>query len=907
WPKKTAPAAKKEFLKPLQKTSLPLFDDVPPEIDIKPEARKKPVGGVQLFGSSKVMNDFLKNRRQSSTEESGSEREEKTEPKTEENLVEKISLFGDDAGENSPQKTSLFDDDLFDSDLFSNVTSKKFTSSLFDDDDDDCDTFSDNLVKKNPKVDLFSALLEEEAEKVKKTSPTSKVAVNLERANPDIAAVEDLAVTVESSGDVMDRQVIGAEKPTKTNKSISLFDDEPPSDDDLFKIDNHSNISESLKKSLLFNDDDEFLFSKQDSNDGDEIPDIEVETATPQIKTQKSRASLFDTSPPEDDDDAWDTTDNVFDYQDREGYGADYQQQQHRTESVSLFDSEPPSLVTAANETSGIIADCNATRSDLDADSFNPYASSSRRLSSDIFNDQQSNDSFLVTKNKSEIPTMESIAETSIKNGGDASNKEDSESNVDITPSGDVEDFNSTEEETPKLKPKKTENPTSEKDKLDDKRQMEGTDKADIRSDKIGPQNSESKISAAKDRLDKLNSKRGLRPASSKRSKSEKDMNVAALKEKLQNSVKPPVVQMRDKTSTTSPGKLRHSLNIDVNKLLPGMGQLPKKKERPKTEFFDEPDKVLPTKSFKLTTSQSEMSIEKASVEILSSVTKDRPRIQVKRRPSSKRGREILRKSIADFNEEFHQAMKEETDQDVLENTKRLFGSTEEAKKITNEENKQQPKEDTKKNNKEEGEDVFAQTSKKIEDIFNKKFEDDIGSKKIEETKNQEEIIGKKLSKNEESIFAEDSDDSDLFSAKSTSKKVTKPSEDFEDLFGSMSKDAEEDATVKEEKPSKLKKDVFGGSLESEDGNSKNREEKKKDIFDDDDDEDFFVEKKKTLKNAGKSKSIFDDDDDEDDLFGTSSTRSKGSATNEIKKVKKPAVKKLENKEVLDDPLSKLL
>lgn len=70
---------------------------------------------------------------------------------------------------------------------------------------------------------------------------------------------------------------------------------------------------------------------------------------------------------------------------------------------------------------------------DNDDSSFNPYASSSRRLSSDVFSDQQSQDSFFVTKNKTESlsipPQLDRIPEVG------------KSSNLDITPSGNMEDL----------------------------------------------------------------------------------------------------------------------------------------------------------------------------------------------------------------------------------------------------------------------------------------------------------------------------------------------------------------------------------------------------------------------------------------------------------------------------------
>jgi len=70
-----------------------------------------------------------------------------------------------------------------------------------------------------------------------------------------------------------------------------------------------------------------------------------------------------------------------------------------------------------------------------DSSSFYPYASSTRRLSSDIFADEQSQDSFFVTKNRTDsiapAPILEQITENS-----------EGESKIEyLTTSGLEEDF----------------------------------------------------------------------------------------------------------------------------------------------------------------------------------------------------------------------------------------------------------------------------------------------------------------------------------------------------------------------------------------------------------------------------------------------------------------------------------
>lgn len=76
----------------------------------------------------------------------------------------------------------------------------------------------------------------------------------------------------------------------------------------------------------------------------------------------------------------------------------------------------------------------NYSRTETDDSSFYPHASSSRRLSSDIFSDQQSQDSFFVTKNKTESVNPASLGVIPEVTQQDI---------TDITPSGDIRDFDS--------------------------------------------------------------------------------------------------------------------------------------------------------------------------------------------------------------------------------------------------------------------------------------------------------------------------------------------------------------------------------------------------------------------------------------------------------------------------------
>ncbi|KAK4885466.1 hypothetical protein RN001_001737 [Aquatica leii] len=250
---------------------------------------------------------------------------------------------------------------------------KRKPLSLFDDDDDEEDDFEKDLfITPNTRMEI------KVVEKETKTEPQK-------------------AVIAEIRNDFKEDILVINETKAPESKVISLFgeDDDDNKSDDLF--------SDSL-----------FVTKPQVQNKTDASDSVYV-------------PPLFDAVPPELDD-SWDSrSDNLFDDNDTGLFDNIPEMSSHRS---GLFDNEPPSLFF---ESSGIVKDFS-TRVATD-ESFSPYASSSRRFSSDIFNEQQSNDSFFVTKNEVQS-NLEIIPEASYIQTSDSS-----QSIIEITPSGCIDDL----------------------------------------------------------------------------------------------------------------------------------------------------------------------------------------------------------------------------------------------------------------------------------------------------------------------------------------------------------------------------------------------------------------------------------------------------------------------------------
>ncbi|XP_048521451.1 WASH complex subunit 2 isoform X2 [Dendroctonus ponderosae] len=309
----------------------------------------------------------------------------------------------------------------------------------------------------------------------------------------------------------------------------------------------------------------------------EDLSEVAIEGTEALNKSQRKfetppHINLFDPTPPPVDWDA--SSDNSAESDtfslsdgmlDRAGY--------NRVQSTSsVFDEAPPDLpiveVHNTNYSSGIVEDLSASTSDSHRDSsLYPYPTSSRRPSSDIFNDQQNKDNIFVTENRNS-----SLHVSSLKNVteqlGDKSKIEE------LTPKSEMED--------------------------------------------------------------------------------------------LQDSTVSEEVEVESKPS---PGKLKHNLNINVEALLPGATSSKIRSSIAKAAHFHNTVQTLVTSSKEIPplkadvylaspTSEimfkSESQVENyenlGGIEVLHSITKDRAKIPVKRRPSTRRARqEAARKSMTDF------------------------------------------------------------------------------------------------------------------------------------------------------------------------------------------------------------------------------------------------------------------
>ncbi|KRT85057.1 hypothetical protein AMK59_1991, partial [Oryctes borbonicus] len=358
--------------------------------------------------------------------------------------------------------------------------------------------------------------------------------------------------------------------------------------------------------------------------------------------------NIFDPNPPPDIED-WDDRpepnifyDDIYTFDNTENFS------ENRS---SIFDREPPSVF---NETSGIVKDQSA-RLDTDTSSFYPYATSSRRFSNDLFNEEQSNDSLFSAKNN--INSFEPNIPPSI-----TEDTEESLSNVDITPSGKLEDVYSEASLSRNPKSVTFEDNISVKSDLNQREtQKIGT------SETVAPSKTENLSNHSTEDV-----KVGKpRPALLKKPNLGKKVSLP--QEKVHEAVAPDNTNKEEDASTSNkekreenkgqPQKFKHKLDINVFALLPGAGKPPKKENPAKTKVSQprqrstsldseerENNIVFPvTSPNEITATSPTIENSIGDVEVLESVTKTRARGPVKRRPSTKRGRDAIRNSCIEF------------------------------------------------------------------------------------------------------------------------------------------------------------------------------------------------------------------------------------------------------------------
>nr|CAH7769671.1 unnamed protein product [Callosobruchus chinensis] len=806
------------------KSSVPLFDDSPPDLDEKIKAErttdKKPVGGVSIFGNTNIfakqsISDVLENKRtQRSSNESTvepSQNKSETLPKSEQSLNDKKlstkpSLFDDDFEDDEVDFTvSKKKVDLFETGNKSTTTTSKKLN-LFDDSVSEEDT--DKTLRVVPKkVSLFNdSLSEEEVGIVKIPSipttakPTAKTEAVIPKTNifgeevgeNDSVASKNVSLFSDPSPEKEDSS---KDRIPKASKKISLFDD----DDDLFKDDIFSSLVPGSSGKGLFDDlDDADLFG---------VNSMEKESEA-KLNSKSKKVSLF--SDNEDEEDIFESK---------------------TVNTHSLLD-EPKRAVSVFSE------------DELKIDKVETKLTSSRP-------DQEHH-----TEKKEEAKSLEKEREESgAENVSEKSEDKKREKNSGVD-----------HEQMPRggIKTKAT----KIKEMIEQRNSESTASKKSEKGDGDAKRGDSSKIS----------SKRG------------------------------------------SPLKIKPNLNINVSALLPG--SLPPKLKTPgASESGDKEKSVLAEKKHIQTIntpteklprdpisrslppplpSSSEEYIEKPlsfddkleKVEVLHSVTKDRARIAVKRKPSTRKARqEAVRTSAIFLEDEDRDESSTNKDTSVVEKDVDKKSETEKdngGKPLFIEDSK------TSTNSKTETKTIKS-TSLLLES-------DELGSEEADNTpkltiksstklKSEDDCSGSK--KNETTIPSENEEISSKSSKDNIDRDKTKP------LFDESAESEEEDFfKPTSKKPANTKTSLF----DSGDGSDGNLFGSKTDKS--------GSEKKTEAQKPAKKKSLFDDSSSDDDLFAGGKSRNAVSGTSTKKSgratKKNSSLKKLDTGKASEDPLSKL-
>ncbi|XP_056639918.1 WASH complex subunit 2 [Diorhabda sublineata] len=281
-----------------QKSVVPLIEDEPPALDRVTSTKKKPVGGVSVFGKENI-NDSIKKRQNNSSEN----QENKTLGKDEVASQKILNLFQDNDEDiftkiNS-KKTNLFDDDLNkenrNKSSSETLEKKKKILSLFDDDDEsekEDDLF--NIPKKNKekKSDLFDdALFSTDPPMIKDNNKTSNIKNSLDKDEKiDIGINTNFDKSSEEidkkSVQFIDNSSFSKDKQLSVkSKLASLFDDnEEDDEDDIF-----ANVTKKIDFNLFEepeSSDDLFSIKKEIKTDQDIIKIAQVENTKDFVKNK---------------------------------------------------------------------------------------------------------------------------------------------------------------------------------------------------------------------------------------------------------------------------------------------------------------------------------------------------------------------------------------------------------------------------------------------------------------------------------------------------------------------------------------------------------------------------------------------------------------------------------------------
>ncbi|CAH1099543.1 unnamed protein product [Psylliodes chrysocephalus] len=754
-----------------------------------------------------------------------------------------------------PKKISLFDDDEDEDDIFSNVT-KKLDFKLFEDPESREDLFNININETEKSADIKNA-------DIKKTSEI------IRNDNLKADSKSEIIESVPNENSIKDETINTTKDKYKSQNKLLLEDELFNKNDKLIDTDGKINIFEETmdkkpRKPVVAAKPQlhpTTIQTRTDESVSTEVPIIKFATSSTSDQPPPV-VNLFGSTPPPVDDDDWDTkSDNFSDTEDFVSYRG-----QENSQRSNLFDNEPPSL--NGYESSGIERDHRNTRIDTLESSFTPYASSSRRLSSDIFSDQQSQDSFFLTKNKAESTANRSHLEIIT---------EDSKmSTIDVTPSGELE-----ESTTSEVTPSKNDSALSNNVFLNDS-VLEKGDK-----EKSFPE----------DVKDKKKENKNKSVVDERRANVEKSLNkIASITERLKNQS--PVIKSPEKKG--SPGKLKPTLNINVNALLPGLSQ-PKIKSLTKAQnkiedadTNDNSSSNINTPSIKTDNakemSQSPIDLDSPigfdvtdNVNILTSITKERVRNPARRKPSTRRARqEALRASIIESDAvDASLPPKEKSSDHSFE-----IPQTEEKPLSTNNNHQKDLSPEKEKPN------TVLEKNSEIPRF-----------PLVTKTELEKKLLSKPAAKINLFDSESESEQADDMFVGSTQNKTNVESKT--DNFESTDNTSKVKDVLFDDKSTKEDDDLFGTA---ESKKSVVESKSKDDIFKSTSLKDVKLEDNLKMDKDKSKKSLFDDSSSDDDLFvGSNKSKKTEIMTKPVEKKIKAKVKKLENVETTDDPLSNLL
>ncbi|KAG5683335.1 hypothetical protein PVAND_012621 [Polypedilum vanderplanki] len=334
--------------------------------------------------------------------------------------------------------------------------------------------------------------------------------------------------------------------------------------------------------------------------------------------------------------------------------------------------------------------------------------------------------------------------------------------------------------------------------------------------------------------------------------------NTSNIKSKLDSFIKsqeqPNVSQNEPKKL---PGKLNSSLKINVSALMPG-ARLPKKEESP-TKIIDmnEDEKILIQSNTSSESNSTPSTKNENNTNLLNNeATKLRAKIQVKRRPSTRKGRRsIYEKTLNEHLDENEE--EKQDDNDIIDE----LATANEAKVVEPISSNLSMNDNDKTHNKMTIHEELSNTKANMSNFFNEE------PPPIEINSNAQNIVRNKIP-----VFYDDEDET----KKMLEEQKLKAESEKKSAAAALFDDVEDD--IFGEKSNIVKE------VESQPKVSSQLKKTSKPLFgDDESDEEIFKpastpkqiqQSKPAMKDTQQSKkiaqkSLFDDEEDDDDLFGT--------------------------------------